>query len=74
MQGASQSVSLIGRQVEVRSVQGTIVRAHYYEQREFQSLAEELRVSKGRISRLHAQALARLRALLEERPALDRRL
>lgn len=51
-----------------------ILRGHYYEQREFQALAAEFGVSKGRISQLHAQALARIRSLLEERPAVDRRL
>ncbi len=52
----------------------TILRGHYYEQREFQSLAQDLQVSKGRVSQLHSQALSRIRALLEERPAVDRRL
>lgn len=51
-----------------------ILRGHYYDQREFQSLALELGVSKGRISQLHAQALSRIRSLLEEKPAVDRRL
>ena len=49
-----------------------IIRAHYFELRELQSIAADYGISKGRVSQLHAQALARLRALLGER--LDTRL
>lgn len=43
-----------------------IVRAHYFEQKELQSIAVEYGITKGRVSQLHAQALARLRTLLGE--------
>lgn len=49
-----------------------IIRAHYFELRELQSIAADFGISKGRASQLHAQALARLRSLLGER--LDTRL
>lgn len=49
-----------------------IVRAHYFELRELQSIAADLGITKGRVSQLHAQALARLRKLLGEQ--LDARL
>jgi RNA polymerase sigma factor FliA len=50
-----------------------IIRRHYEEHVEFQQIAAELGVTKGRISQLHAQALARLRQLLG-RPRVDRKL
>ncbi len=49
-----------------------IIRAHYFEFKELQSIAAEYGVTKGRVSQLHAQALARLRTLLGEQ--LDARL
>ena len=51
-----------------------IVRGHYFEQLEFQAIAQRYSVSKGRISQIHARALARLRELLDERPRLDKKL
>jgi RNA polymerase sigma factor for flagellar operon FliA len=41
-----------------------LVTRHYFGQREFQSIAADLGVTKGRVSQLHAQALARIRQLL----------
>jgi RNA polymerase sigma factor for flagellar operon FliA len=38
-----------------------IVVRHYFGQSEFQAIAQDLGVTKGRISQLHAQALARIR-------------
>jgi RNA polymerase sigma factor FliA len=51
-----------------------IVKGHYFERLEFQEIAARLSVTKGRISQLHAQALARLREAAAERPRLNRRL
>lgn len=49
-----------------------IIRAHYFEFKELQAIAVEYGVTKGRVSQLHAQALARLRNLLGEQ--VDARL
>jgi RNA polymerase sigma factor FliA len=43
-----------------------LMQRHYGEGVEFQHIAEELSISKGRVSQLHAQALARLRERLTE--------
>jgi RNA polymerase sigma factor for flagellar operon FliA len=51
-----------------------IVRQHYYEQREFQELAAEMQVTKGRVSQLHAQALERIRDGVNVRPRVDRKV
>jgi len=51
-----------------------LIRLHYEEQVEFQQIAAEWGVTKGRVSQLHAQALKRMRELLARRPRLDRRL
>lgn len=51
-----------------------IIRRHYFSQCEFQAIAVELSLTKGRVSQLHAQALGRLRRLLAEMPELDRSL
>ena len=47
---------------------------HYYEQREFQELAAEMQVTKGRVSQLHAQALERIRDGVNVRPRVDRKV
>jgi RNA polymerase sigma factor FliA len=41
-----------------------LIRRHYFEQCEFRVIANELAVSPGRVSQLHAQALLRIRQLL----------
>lgn len=51
-----------------------LIRRHYEEHVEFQQIAAEWGLTKGRVSQLHAQALRRLRELLGQRPKLDRRL
>ena len=51
-----------------------IIKSHYLESTEFQQLANQMSVTKGRISQLHAQALKRLRAWLDEQPTLDRKV
>jgi RNA polymerase sigma factor for flagellar operon FliA len=51
-----------------------LIRRHYDEHVEFQQIAAEWGVTKGRVSQLHAQALHRLRQLLRLAPRVDRRL
>jgi len=51
-----------------------LIRRHYDEHVEFQQIAAEWGVTKGRVSQLHAQALQRLRQLLGLRPRVDRTL
>jgi RNA polymerase sigma factor for flagellar operon FliA len=51
-----------------------LIRRHYDEHVEFQQIAAEWGVTKGRVSQLHAQALQRLREALGRRPSLDRNL
>lgn len=41
-----------------------VIRGHYFEQRELQSIAADYGITKGRASQLHAQALIRLREML----------
>jgi RNA polymerase sigma factor for flagellar operon FliA len=49
-----------------------LIRRHYEEHVEFQQIAAEWGVTKGRVSQLHAQALQRLRQLLGVQPRVDR--
>lgn len=51
-----------------------IVRRHYFFEREFQLIAVELGVTKGRVSQLHSQALVRIATLLGQASLLDRHL
>jgi RNA polymerase sigma factor FliA len=51
-----------------------LIRRHYDEYVEFQQIAAEWGLTKGRVSQLHAQALQRLRVLLRLAPRVDRRL
>ncbi len=51
-----------------------IVRQHYFHEREFQLIARELGLTKGRVSQLHAQALVRIATLLDNASLLDRHL
>jgi RNA polymerase sigma factor for flagellar operon FliA len=51
-----------------------ILRQHYFEQREFQEIAAQLNVTKGRVSQLHARALQRVREALNGRPRIDRKV
>lgn len=44
--------------------EAAVVKMHYFEQEEFQLIAEKLNVSKGRVSQLHAQALNKLKQIL----------
>jgi RNA polymerase sigma factor FliA len=50
-----------------------VVESHYFRQKEFQLIARELGVTKGRVSQVHAQALVRIRKLISG-PDLDRSL
>lgn len=51
-----------------------ILRRHYYEQREFQEIAADLGVTKGRVSQLHARALKRVREALNVGPRINRKV
>lgn len=51
-----------------------IIRQHYFHEREFQLVAQDLGVTKGRVSQLHSQALVRIATLLDQASSLDRRL
>lgn len=48
-----------------------IVRCHYFEQMEFQTIAELLEVTKGRVSQLHARALRLVKEAYEGLDAFD---
>lgn len=51
-----------------------VMRGHYYKQLEFQSIAEAMGVSKGRVSQLHARAVERIREWLCGSPRIDRNM
>jgi len=44
--------------------EATVIRLHYFEHQEFQFIAEEMHISKGRVSQLHQRALTRLKQIL----------
>jgi RNA polymerase sigma factor for flagellar operon FliA len=48
-----------------------LIGRHYFGQCEFQTIAAELGVTKGRVAQLHAQALARIRKNLSVNGDLD---
>jgi RNA polymerase sigma factor for flagellar operon FliA len=49
-----------------------IVRQHYFHEREFQLIASDLGLTKGRVSQLHSQALRRVAELLNKASFLDK--
>jgi RNA polymerase sigma factor for flagellar operon FliA len=51
-----------------------VIKGHYYERLEFQEIARRTGVTKGRVSQLHAKALAHLRERLAETPRVNCRL
>ncbi len=51
-----------------------VIGGHYFEHLEFKTLAQQLSLSKGRISQLHGQALGRLYRMLTSHPQVDRKL
>lgn len=51
-----------------------VIKGHYYDCLEFQEIARRTAVTKGRVSQLHAKALAHLRAKLADGPRLNRKL
>jgi RNA polymerase sigma factor for flagellar operon FliA len=55
---------LLGGVKQLPEREAEVIRLHYFEHREFQIIAEELKVSKGRVSQLHARALMRLKQTL----------
>lgn len=51
-----------------------IIKRHYFSRVEFQAIAQSAALTKGRVSQLHARALALLREMLAESSAIDRKL
>jgi RNA polymerase sigma factor for flagellar operon FliA len=52
----------------------TVVRSHYLQDLAFEEVAAMLKLTKGRISQLHRQAMLRLRASMAEDAGLDLRI
>ena len=59
---------LVGRLPEQ---QRTVVKYHYLQEHSFTEIAEQLGLTKGRISQIHTQALASLRNLLAKRNPIN---
>lgn len=55
--------------LDLTSRQRQILIAHYFQHLQFQKIAEDLSITKGRVSQLHKSALAALRKVLELRRA-----
>lgn len=51
-----------------------VIKGHYYDRLEFQEIARCTAVTKGRVSQLHAKALAHLRERLAEAPRVNCKL
>lgn len=51
-----------------------VIKGHYYDRLEFQEIARRTAVTKGRVSQLHAKALAHLRQRLAEGPRINCKL
>jgi RNA polymerase sigma factor for flagellar operon FliA len=51
-----------------------LVERHYFQHEPFQDIASRFKVTKGRVSHLHAQALGRLRDRLERDRSVDREI
>ena len=51
-----------------------VIKGHYYDRLEFQEIARRTAVTKGRVSQLHAKALAHLRERLAEGPRVNCKL
>lgn len=49
----------------------TVIRCHYLQQLPFEQVARQLKLSKGRISQIHKQAMLRLRAMMTDHAGLD---
>lgn len=62
---------LVALVADLPAQQRTVIQAHYLQEQTFESLAERLQVTRGRISQIHRAALASLRDLLEASPACD---
>jgi RNA polymerase sigma factor for flagellar operon FliA len=48
-----------------------VIRYHYFHQIRFRELAEQLQLSKGRVSQIHKRALERIRSHVSERSSLN---
>ncbi len=51
-----------------------IVKGHYFGRLEFQTIAQQSAVTKGRVSQLHARALSMLREMLADSSGIDRKV
>jgi len=71
-----QQLGLAIKQLIVRlpDKERTVIAGHYIDSLEFQQIAEQLSITKGRVSQIHSQALLRLRQWLEQSPKLDRKI
>jgi RNA polymerase sigma factor for flagellar operon FliA len=49
----------------------TVIRAHYFQERAFEEIAESLWLTRGRISQIHRKALTRLRRALQPEQDCD---
>lgn len=71
----AQLVSLLRRCVErLPEREREIVEGHYFRRSEFQSIAQQFALTKGRVSQLHARALKLLREMIVDAAKLDRKL
>ena len=62
---------LVALVAELPPQQRTVIHAHYLQDQSFESLAERLQVTRGRISQIHRAGLGSLRTLLDTSPACD---
>jgi DNA-directed RNA polymerase specialized sigma subunit len=51
-----------------------VISGHYFDRIEFRVLADQLAVSKARVSQLHKQGLRRLQQMLMDAPDVNRRV
>ena len=62
---------LVALVTELPPQQRTVIHAHYLQGQSFESLAERLQVTRGRVSQIHRAGLGALRGLLDTSPACD---
>jgi RNA polymerase sigma factor FliA len=48
-----------------------VIQGHYFQERPFEEIADDLQLTRGRISQVHRKALARLHAALRAKPDCD---
>jgi RNA polymerase sigma factor FliA len=70
-----QLIACVKRLIDQLPIQEkAVVTDHYIQHIEFQQVATNMGLSKGRVSQIHAQALKRLRGWLDDRPRLDSKI